>query len=218
MTEQDKNQLPTWSPRLRKTQIARLYQSSARGLPDEELIDEVGFALLARAESMLTVGQAFAGRLPCPKCKATVERGPHGPDELLQCGACGWQCPWAAYHKTIKRKGLFAGGLQPCLEEFVHKFPKAKSHAARLILIDTLIHQYHWQASSGTGRPGASSLIEGKISNIMPFLDSLSYGDHLPEEAEQTREQWRQKWANNPWKKRVEGMTARNRPPSRTGD
>lgn len=211
-------QLPTWAPRLRKTQIARLYETCGRGMLDKELIDDVGFSLLARAESILTASRARGGQAPCPRCKTSVEYIGSGADMRLQCDACGWKCPWQAYAKTFKYKGLFAGGMQPFLEEFAQKFPKAKLPAERLILIDTLIHRYHWQASSGTGRPGASGLIEGKISNIMPFLDSLSYGEKIPPEIEATREEWREQWRKNPWKARTEKMAARNKTPKPSGN
>ena len=157
----DKDKLPAWAPRLRKAQIARLYEASGRGLVDEELIDDVGFSLLARAESILAATAASRGRASCPGCKAVVEHD----HELLKCRRCGWECSWQAYKKTIKYKHLNAGGMKPFLEEFVEKFPRARSHADRLILIDTLIHRYHWETSTGGGRPGACCLIEGKMSN-----------------------------------------------------
>jgi len=58
----------------------------------------------------------------------------------------------------------------------------------------------HWvSADSAGGRPGAASLIEGKMKDIMPFLDRLSHGDNIPPQVAQTREKWRKKWSNNPW-------------------
>ena len=67
-------------------------------------------------------------------------------------------------------------------------------------MIDTLIHRFHWESAAGSGgRPGACNLIEGKMKDIMPFLDRLTYGDSVPAGIRQTREQWRSKWAQNPW-------------------
>ena len=212
MTDEADYRLPTWSPRLRKAQIARLYETCGQGILDEELIDDVGFSLLARAESILAATEASRGRASCPDCKTVVEHD----HELLKCRDCGWECSWQAYKKTIKYKHLNAGGMKPFLEEFVQKFPRARSHSDRLILIDTLIHRYHWETSSGGGRPGACGLIEGKLSNIMPFLDGLSYGDQAPKEVEVTREEWRRKWHRNRWKSRVQEMIARDRSPEGT--
>lgn len=49
------------------------------------------------------------------------------------------------------------------------------------------------------GRPGATSLIQGKMKDIMAFLDRLSYGEAIPPEIARTREEWRRKWRENDW-------------------
>ena len=40
-----------WEPRVPKRKIRLLYETDAKGIYDEELIDDVGFALLARCQS-----------------------------------------------------------------------------------------------------------------------------------------------------------------------
>ena len=44
-----------WTPRATKRQIRRLYESDARGLLDENLLDEVGVQLCLRCENIMTV-------------------------------------------------------------------------------------------------------------------------------------------------------------------
>ena len=172
---------------------------SGRGILDEELIDEVGFALVARCESMLKVREAVCGRPPCPVCGATA-RLLRGENPMAECDSCGWNCPWKLYQKTYQRKNLSAGGMAPTAGDFVRDYSIAKSPGEKLVLIDTLIHRFHWEsATSGGGRPGACNLIEGKMKDIMPFLDRISYGESVPDEVKETREQWRKKWSNNPW-------------------
>ena len=69
-----------------------------------------------------------------------------------------------------------------------------------MLLIDSLIHRFHWESENVVdGRPGATSLIEGKMKDIMAFLDGISYGDNIPPEIERTREEWRRKWRENAW-------------------
>jgi hypothetical protein len=99
----------------------------------------------------------------------------------------------------MKYKHLFAGGMKPFLEEFVREFPHARTHSDRFILIDTLIHRYHWESVGKPSRPGACCLIEGKLKDIMPFLDALSYGDEVPDEVQATREAWRKEWRGSRW-------------------
>ncbi len=199
MKEGTEIQLPVWSPRVSKSKIARLYTILGKGIADEALLDEVGFALLARSESVLAATPAGEGRgARCPSCGSLVPFTTWR-DEELECKSCGWRCPKQAYKKTIKYKHLFAGGMKPFLEEFVRQFPRARTHSDRLILIDTLIHRYHWQYVGKPSRPGACCLIEGKLKDIMPFLDALSYGENLPEDVRATREEWRTVWRDSRW-------------------
>ena len=44
---------PRWAPRVRRSKIRRLYETDALGIYDDELIDDVGYALLARCRSFL---------------------------------------------------------------------------------------------------------------------------------------------------------------------
>ena len=52
----------------------------------------------------------------------------------------------------------------------------------------------------GGGHHGAAGcLIEGKLKDIMPFLDSLSYGENAPQGVHDTREAWRKEWRSSRW-------------------
>ena len=90
--------------------------------------------------------------------------------------------------------------MESFVKDFVQKFSAARSHGEKLVLIDWMSHRFHWEtATSAGGRPGACSLIEGKMKDIVPFLDRLSYGQNIPPEVDQTREEWRRKWTSSPW-------------------
>lgn len=196
----DAYKLPTWAPRISKAIIQRLYRSTETGVFDEHIIDEVGYALYARCESMLEVTEILrTGRPRCPECRAVLPRRNWQSGEELLCPECGWRCPAKAYDKTYARKNLGTGGLDKEIREFMRRFESAHSHGDKLVLIDTLIHRFHW--ASEQGRPLATALIEGKMKDIMPFLDRLSYGESIPPEVEKTREEWRRKWEKNLWSK-----------------
>lgn len=200
MSDNNNYQLPVWAPPLSKVQIERLYKSSGRGLLDEELIDDVGFSLYSRCTSMLEVSEAIRGNPPCPSCGAAAQLDDNEATPFARCPNCAWSCPWSLYQKTYQRKGLFAGGMEPFIQEFVQKFPTTPSYRERLVLIDSLIHRFHWEhAGKADGRPGATSLIQGKMKDIMAFLDRLSYGDDIPPEIARTREEWRRQWRENAW-------------------
>ena len=160
MADKSNYLLPVWAPRLRKAQIQRFYQRCGRGILDEELIDDVGFSLYSRCKSMLLVSQAMRGNPPCPSCEATAQVD-EGANAFARCAKCGWVCPWALYQKTYQRKNLGAAGLEPFISEFVRRFPATSSYRQRVVLIDALIHRFHWESGGETnGRPGATSFIE----------------------------------------------------------
>jgi len=201
MSDTSTYHLPVWAPRLSKVQIQRLYQSCGRDLLDENLVKDVGFSLYSRCISMLKVTDAIRGNPACPVCEATanVDTDPH---PFARCTNCGWLCPWDQYQKTYQRKWLYAGGLEPFVKEYVRLFPATHSARERMLLIDGLLHRFHWESDGiEDGRPGATSLIEGTMHDVMAFLDRLSYGDTIPPDMERTREEWRQKWRANAWSK-----------------
>ena len=114
-----------WSPKLRPEKLQRLYETDARGIVDEELIDEVGYTLYSRCDSILTVTEAFAGRLKCPGCGFVSERetGTGGAAERLHCPECGWEASWHEYHKSWQHRQLWGGNAVPVFQEFVRRFP-----------------------------------------------------------------------------------------------
>ena len=42
--------------------------------------------------------------------------------------------------------------------------------------IDRLLHGFHWSVKYGSTRPAAINLIEGRLRDVILFLDVLSYG------------------------------------------
>jgi hypothetical protein len=190
------NRLPTWAPRVAQRMIRRLYETDAQGIYDLDLIDEVGYGLLARCESFITANRARAGELPCPECGETVQR-----EEMLHC-PCGWTLPWAAYFKTIQHKQL--SGAEPVLVQFrdyVRAFPAARTPQQKMLLIDRLIHGFHWYyKTNGPTRPVAVNLIEGRLGDVVAFLERLSYGEKSTPGTREVLAQWNESIeANRDW-------------------
>jgi len=191
---------PRWAPRVTQEEIRRLYESDAKGIYDEALIAEVGYGLLARCQSFLDATEAAAGRARCPRCSAIVLHG-GGKEELLRC-SCGWELPWSEYFKTIQHKQL--SGAEPVREQFrafVAEFPLARTPQERVILIDRLLHGFHWYyKTNGPTRPVAVNLIEGKLSEVVAFLDALTYGEQSTPGTAANYAQWdRNIEANRDW-------------------
>ena len=83
----EKAKPPEWSPRVPRYKIRRLYQSDTQGIQDNDLADQVGFALLARCGE-------FPGSQP----------GCSGPGSLP--GLQLFDPPWRPKRRTIDLRGL----------------------------------------------------------------------------------------------------------------
>lgn len=168
------------------------------GIHDEELVDEVGISLLARIEDCLTVTEAHGGSVKCPDCGKQVVRRAGFRDrradqETLQCQHCGWELPWPEYHRSYRKKNMGSAGLMAFFREFAEEYPTAKTYQEKMILIDTLLHRYHWELEGEPGGPAAVNLTGGTRSEVLAFLNRLTYADQSTPGLESTRQDWLKK-------------------------
>jgi hypothetical protein len=163
-----------WAPRLRPDRIRRLYETDARGIVDEELIDEVAYALYSRCDSILTVTESIWGKTKCPRCAFMIAPA---EEDQLRCPQCAWLASRAEYHQTWEHQQLNGTNAKDVFEAFVRQFPRARTPQAKMLLIDKLLHECHRDVRRGTtGRPVAKNLIEGSSRTIRELLDGLAYG------------------------------------------
>ncbi|MBK37011.1 MAG: hypothetical protein CME26_15960 [Gemmatimonadetes bacterium] len=167
--------------------IQRLYEQDAKGIVDEDLIDEVGVSFLARIQSIERVGDALSGQAHCPHCDETIDH-PMEKEAWIECEPCRWRITWDDYHRSFRGKYLAASGIKPFLREFADSYPRAQTPRQRLILIDNLIHRFHWELGNTPGATGAKNLIGGKTDDLFNFLEQLAYGDASTPELVETRE------------------------------
>jgi ribosomal protein L37AE/L43A len=182
--------LSSWAPRVPQHKIRQLYLDDAQAIYDDALIADVGYGLLARCESFLAANEAARGRAICPACSALV---PHTGEksEVMRCAQCGWELTWGEYFATFQHRQL--SGAEPVLElfgDFVQRFPKAKRPQERVFLIDRLIHGFHWYHKFGFTRPVAVNLIEGRLSEVILFLDNLTYGEGSAPGTREAQAEW----------------------------
>ena len=168
--------LPEWAPRVRPELIRRLYTGEAAGLLDEELLDEVFYAMRARCESIITVTEASEGRVRCPACGEIFLRQGEDKGEQLRCGACGWTLTWGVYHKTYQGKQLHGGGALPAIHAFLEGGSPAPTPPKKMLLLDALLHAYHWEAAQNPTRPVAVNMIQGTIYSMVALLEDLGFG------------------------------------------
>jgi hypothetical protein len=189
----------SWAPKVSKEKIKRLYVSDAAGLLDEELLDQVGWALWSRCDSILTVTAAHYGRLACPVCAQIIESPRAWVDEdQVLCPGCGWQTPWAVYHQTYKGKQLFGANAVEAFEAYHKAFPLAREAAQKMLLIDQLIHAFHYGLTE-IGRPAGANLIQGNLREVIGFLDELTSGQDSATGLTASRDAWRETLLGAEW-------------------
>lgn len=173
-----------WSAKVAQNKIYRLYQQDALRIEDSELLDDVAFSLYARCQSILVVTRAFQEKiLSCPDCGRDISLAA----DNFTC-SCGFSASYEQFRASYKGRQLFGANALPIFEAFVCNLPACHSYSDKMIAVDTLIHSFHILHSARTGyanmdvddpdnklgRPVAANLIEGKLSDVVLFLDSLS--------------------------------------------
>ncbi|MBI2938850.1 MAG: hypothetical protein HYY04_00295 [Chloroflexi bacterium] len=185
-----------WAPRVSRALILRLYETDARGIVDEELIDEVAFGFYARCKSISTVTEAAFGKVECPSCGHVIAHH-GGRSEVLRCGQCTWQITWGDYQKTYQHKQLVGGTALHAFEDFVARLPHAGSPSEKMRLIDAVIHECHkYVTADGQAlptRPAAVNLIEGTMAQVVALLEDLACGPASSPGIEENRIAWRAK-------------------------
>ncbi|HEY3340809.1 MAG TPA: hypothetical protein VGK81_02280 [Anaerolineae bacterium] len=189
---------PTWAGRVKQHMIRQLYENDAQGILDEELINEVGLGLLLRCQSILAATEAHAGRAACPRCAAIIEHH-WNKTAVMTCPQCGWQTTWGAYFKTYQDKQLVGGGAVDAFKSFNEYYPHANTYREKMLLIDQLLHAFHWELTQQYSRPAACNLIGGKLSEVVQLLDTLTYGDGSTPESRQEYEAWVAKADKTDW-------------------
>jgi hypothetical protein len=172
-----------WAPPLRPEKLRRLYDLEARGILDEEFLDEVVFALYSRCESVLTVTESIWGKTRCPRCAYGIT-----PEEgRLHCPQCAWEATRQEYHQSWEHQQLNGTNARGVFEDFTRELPRAATPRQKMLLVDKLIHACHRDARRGTeGRQVARNLLEGSSRAIRELLDGLAYGDQPAPDAKET--------------------------------
>jgi hypothetical protein len=169
-----KSERITWSPRIRPVLIKRLYESDALGLQDDELCNEVGYRLYLRCQTVLMV---LKNEVSCPRCDTMFRIDTSSKDAVTLCPAagCGWQVTASEYHQSWSKKRIWGANALPAFEEFYSRFSSALPYREKMLVIDQLIHSFHWSLQENIpARSAANNLIEGEHNQVVEFLDKLT--------------------------------------------
>ncbi len=183
-----------WAKRVSRRDIQHLYESDARGMLDEELLDQVHYAIHARVCDMLEVRTTIqTGRVTCRNCGAPVQQpfslGPRNRDNILQCGQCGWKVTCGEYYSSYSGGSMLPGSAYDLFEDYMARFTKAKTSQEKMLLVDWLIHQFH--VMQGVARmPVGVNVIQGSTDQVRELIESLA-GSPGSTPGLSSLEQWR---------------------------
>ncbi len=182
-----------WAPKVRQEEIWRLYQTDARGLVDEELIDAVGWALYSRCQSIVWVTDR--NRVACPSCHHVIvcfgERWSR--QQPVVCSECPWKATYGQWRDSWRHRDLWGGNAMPAFRAFVAAWERCPVPRDRMLLIDRLIHAFHWSLRQNQPfGPAARILIEGRYEEVVAFLDRLTYGEASTPGTTQQQAEWRE--------------------------
>lgn len=186
------NEMPVWAKKVSPEKISRLYEQDAKGIYDDELVEDVGIGLYARCDSMIMVTSTNLGKAVCIKCRTLM---PHSyqNDQVLICPQCGWSITLKDYTSSFKGKTLHGLGALPEIKEYVEKYPRVGTYAEKMKLIDFLIHTFHGNLSAEPSRPTATNVIEGNAGEVAKLIYDLAYGKDSIASLE-AREEWKEKF------------------------
>lgn len=179
-----------WAKKVSRREIERLYESEAQGLLDEDLLDQVLTAIVVRVGDMFEVRQAQKqGRVRCRKCKEFIAQplwmGGKNREVPLKCAACGWETTCGEYLESYAGKDLLPGSRTELFEEFLQRYPAARSPQEKMLLLDWLIHAFHVQAGVSS-RLVAMNVIQGSRDQLIALLSNLAAGS----QGQATKEAW----------------------------
>jgi hypothetical protein len=162
-----------WSPKVSLRSLKRLYREDAKMLYNEELVDEVGYTLYARClqgrdERLL----ANENKLKCHNCGKILSKT---NGQILPC-ECGHYYVFREYMRSFNKNSMPSRSATPFFNDFINKWPLAKSYHEKMQLIDWVIHQCHLNMLSGVTRGFAGlNLIDGSREEVRNLILELAY-------------------------------------------
>ena len=175
-----------WCKKVPRNDIVRLYRSDAKGLLDEELLDEIGYTFYTRCVQAKEAHTCMErGEIICHHCRSILKARDVsqngwfilGENSPVHC-ACGYSYTYREYRRSCNSANMPAGAAAPIFHDFMKKWFECKDAKSKMMLIDWLIHQFHVALMADVkGRSVCRNLIEGTTAQIADLINNLAYGD-----------------------------------------
>ena len=191
----------TWAQRVSCDKIKNLYESDANHMLNYDLLQDVGYAFIARAESILAANRLFESHiLTCPSCEKDIKENRDNHAYICE---CGWSVSEKDLKATYQRKQLIGHALIEYANKFISDWNKAlNAPAKQMMAVDYLIHRFHWEMTENPTRPVAVNYIAGSMNTVTQLVFDLAYGD--TDEKQENFEHWKKvkATADSIWKKK----------------
>lgn len=164
----------SWEPALSPIQLRKLYRSSASGMLDHDLLEDVGLQLYMRCrQGTEEFALLQSEKLKCHHCGAVLPK----EDGLMVC-RCGYQYTFREYCNSFTGHRMPGGNAAHIFSEFAGKWPSARTDHEKMLLIDWMIHQCHISMASGLPlRSVLKNLIDAPQRTAEQLVLELAYGD-----------------------------------------
>lgn len=167
----DKYNIFSWPKKLDIHKLNKLYMLDAKGIQDEALADEIGLTLYLRCKyGQEDMKRMETGIIRCHGCNSEL----NGENDFRQC-SCGRQYSYKEYRRSFCRNSMPSGAATKIFAAFIQKWNVAKNYNEKIVLIDTLLHEFHLSLVSGAiHRPVAMNFIDGSRSHVDQIINNLS--------------------------------------------
>lgn len=182
----------SWPPKVKPEKLRRLYQAyAARGIVDEDQINDIGYALYDRCRAIWCVTECC-----CPECTTELVTVKIDPYSCLQCPSCGWVIRKRRFASSHRGKRLVGGSAYPAFLAFLRDFRKARDAHQKMLAIDRLVHAFHGDyqgVRARLRRTACASILEGSDEGLARMLDELAYGENVDPQLLVEKSRWRAK-------------------------
>ncbi len=164
----------TWIPALPPTKLRELYRTSANGMLDQDMLEEIGLLFFLRCQQGVEEFTLLrSGKLKCHHCGFILSE----KEGLMVC-KCGYQYTFKEYINSFNAHRMPGGNALHIFSEYVEKWPKARTDFQKMNLIDWMIHQCHISMSSGLRlRSILKNLIDAPQKTAEKLILELAYDD-----------------------------------------
>ena len=162
-----------WSEKVSRTKLIKLYQNDAKGLIDEDLLDDIGYTFYARCKQARDTRECLEkGEIICHHCGTVNKAASYSG--LIAC-PCGYYYTYREYRRSFCTHNMPAGRATEIFNAFADKWLVCKDEKEKMLLIDWLVHECHVSVMTGSqGRSVCINLIEGTLKQLRGMLEMLA--------------------------------------------